>query len=230
VITAILLAMSVVFIGIDGYALHGAMKNGEPGANDKKLLLISSVASVVMMAAAFAITTVLSLGIIPLVIAVVIGIVWLGVTLYAIHQSKGKVEDLELEKFKEILANDSMGDHGKKVLQAFSELPPEKINTIFQFVKTQMTKEAAAGKEFAEMAKHLDTDKYQAFLVQLKKQREADLEADRLKELEKLYKTFMGQETPGQPKGFARIREILSGIKEVLFPPAPQPEPSPAAH
>ncbi len=229
VITAILFAVSLAFIGIDGYFLHQAMKNGEPGINDKKLLMISAVASLVMMGTAFAITSALSLGIIPLVIAGVIGLVWLGVTLYAIHRSKGKVEDLELEQLRELLANDSMGDHGKKVLQAFEAMPPEKINTIFQFLKTQMTKEVEAGKEFAEMAKHLDTDKYHAFLAQLKKQREADLEAERMTKLEELYKDFMG-ETPEQPKGFARIREMLSGVKEVLFPPAPQHEASTAAH
>ena len=228
VITAILFAVSLAFIGIDGYFLHEAMKSGDPHANDKKLLLISSVASVVMMGAAFAITSALSLGIIPLVIAAVVGVVWFGVTLYAIHNSKGKVEDLELEQLKELLASDGMGDHGKKVLEAFSALPPEKINTIFQFVKTQMTKEVEAGKEFTEMAKHLDTDKYHAFLAQLKKQREADLAADRLKKLEDLYKDFMG-ETPTQIKGFARIREMLNGMKELFFPPAPQPEPSTAA-
>ena len=216
IIMAILFAVSFAFIGIDGYFLHEAMKNGDPAANDKKLLLISSVASVVMMGAALAITSALSLGIIPLVIAAVVGVVWFGVTLYAIHNSKGKVEDLELEQLKELLASDSMGDHGKKVLEAFSALPPEKINTIFQFVKTQMTKEVEAGKEFTEMAKHLDTDKYHAFLAQLKKQREADLAADRLKKLEELYKDFMG-DTPVQPKGFARIREMLSGMKELLF-------------
>lgn len=113
VVTGVLLAVSLAFIGIDGYGLHQAMKSGEAGANDKKMLMISSVASFVMMGGAFAITAALSLGVIPLVIAGAIGIIWLGVTLYALYQGKGQAatgsdktqmleKEREAERLKEL--------------------------------------------------------------------------------------------------------------------------------
>lgn len=78
--SAIMLMFSSLMAGIDGYFLYQSYKGELPAQHDKKLLIFSSILglSSFLTMAALGISGVISMGIVPIVIALVLAAMWMG--------------------------------------------------------------------------------------------------------------------------------------------------------
>lgn len=97
VIGVAFLVVGLGMTGLDGYGLHESIASETTvGRADEKTLTISSVVSFLSFVAAIVLVSVFSLGIVPLISAIVIFVFWLGVNIkvgLALRASKGEIAD-----------------------------------------------------------------------------------------------------------------------------------------
>ncbi len=212
VATAVLLLVSLIFLGVDGYALYQALKNSEPGATDKMLLWISSAVCFALMATAVAVTTVFSLGFVPLAVAGAIGIGWLGVTLFAIYRSNDKEKALKQLK-KLLLAKEY---DGAAVQKAFAAFVPETQKEILKVLHLSSADEFKKCAQQPFFTKRLNPAEFDRLIAEEKAKDAREIaahEAARLQELQELYDSAMSQSALGVKEESVSTAESVPLLK-----------------
>ena len=109
-ISLIAIAYFVVMVGLDVYCYKQDMAQGMPGPHDKKALLIHAVSGIVTLAvvAALMATSVISFGLVPLIVAIVLTVGWVAFDGYSWmrlneREKKYMEEHPTLEQFLKLL-------------------------------------------------------------------------------------------------------------------------------
>lgn len=114
-------AVSLMMTLLDGYRMHRALKESTPGSFDLKSLAISNVLGMLSLGGGIAITSIMSLGLVPLIASISIGVVWLAINGLTWQQLlKNQQERPDLHTFRQLL--DSEGDT-ERLKRLFQNLP-----------------------------------------------------------------------------------------------------------
>jgi hypothetical protein len=117
-----------LMIMLDGYLLHQALKDSTPGKFDTTMLTISNVVSLLSFGASFTLIGILSLGIVPLITALVIAGIWLGVNAHVWNTIlRNERDHPSLQQFLELLDHEK--DHAR-LIKLFRNLPKVDQQTI----------------------------------------------------------------------------------------------------
>jgi len=159
VAAVLMLTLTILAVGVDGYMLLQSYKEETTGIHDKKMLVISSVVALLTFVAIAALvgSGVVTIGIVPLVAGIVLTLIWLGqngVT-WAILNRNERLHDEKnptLEILLKALSKEKDGDRLERML---NNLPADIQNQINQtsdrLKKIEITKELIRKVEEAKV-------------------------------------------------------------------------------
>lgn len=130
---------------LDGYCFQKKLESASVGKMDKIMLVITSILALTSIAVGISVISIFSLGIVPLIIVLAIGISWLainGITWSKMIQNdrKEKGQHFTLEEFQELLLKGIV--QADTLQEAFSKLPK---------AEQEALKEIAAELDFEDM-------------------------------------------------------------------------------
>lgn len=149
---AVMILTSLLMMGVDGYCMKMSLESESPSPHDKKVLIASSIVCVlsVLTVVGLMVTGVISFGIIPLAITLILALIWLGHNIYAGYTiNKKEKEHPTLENLIKFLNSNPMDD---EVTVMFEKLTAEVKLHLLQ----QGAKKGSSAEDFKEVIQNIE--------------------------------------------------------------------------
>ncbi len=155
-VTLLFLLIALMMTCLDGYRLHLALKNSTPGSFDSKAFALSSGLGLIAMGGGIALTSILSLGIAPLVGAITIGVIWMAINGNVWMKVQENQQDhVTLQEFGQLLYT----ENAARLRRLFKNLPKaDRVAICYALDDTGAIKRRASFREGrARFRRHPDS-------------------------------------------------------------------------